>query len=75
MSGCVRLGGGGADMAMAALSSSLYSLQAVADAFSVSWSWTESWLRMSSVGVAALEMAVLSGGGGGDRCGGGGGGG
>ena len=73
MSGCVRFGGGGADMAMAALSSSLYSLQAFADAFSVSWSWTESWFIMSSVGVAELEMAVLSGGGGGDRCGGGGG--
>ena len=76
MSGSVRFGGGRADMVMAALSSSLYSLQAFADAFSVSWSWTESWFIMSSVGVAELEMVVLSGGGGGgggDRCGGGGG--
>ena len=73
MSGCVRFGGGGADMAMAALNSSSYSLQAFADAFSVSWSWTERWFIMSSVGVAELEMAVLSGAGGGDRCDGGGG--
>ena len=70
--GVACFGGVGADMAMASLSSSSYSLHAFAEASSVARSCAESWLIVSAVGVVELEMACPCRGGGGGCCGRGG---